>query len=52
MISQVFFFAENDRMIKTRLLTQNVYKSWFLESLLDTHDFGQVSSTLAQRILL
>ena len=45
-------FAKNRRMIKTRLLTQDIYKSWFLESLLDTHDCGQVSSTLTQRILL
>ena len=40
-----FFFAETCKTIKTRLLTQNPYKSWFLESLMDTHDLGQVPST-------
>ena len=45
------FFPKNGRTIKIRLLTQNIYKSWFLESLIDTHDFGKVLSTLAQHIL-
>ena len=48
------FLAGNNRMIKARLLTQIFYKSWSLESLttIDTHDFGQLSSTLAQRSFL
>ena len=51
MILQDFSLAENGRMIKTRLPTQSIYKSWFLESLINTHDLGHVSSILARRIL-
>ena len=34
-------------MSKTRLLTQNVYKSWFLESLIDTHKLWTIFVSLS-----
>ena len=47
MVSQDLF-ADKGRIIESRHLTPKFYTSWFLESLIDTHSFGQVSSTLAQ----
>ena len=44
-------------MNKTRLLTQNIYRSWFFESIIDTHNlwtcfvyFGSADSSLNKEI--